>query len=133
MLLHGPESSQYQSSVARFRIDMRIEVEVGIGLADAEIVSYSSDNSDVTVIVKAWNETTVRITFNDVIGFLDVGIGDITALCQETQATSLMLTAIGRMHETVPEVTPYHCYQFLALDDFPAMEIIAASHTAVKG
>ena len=111
---------------------MRIEVEVGIGLADAEIVSYSSDNSDVTVIVKAWNSSTVKIIFNDVIGVLDVGIGDITALCQETEATSLMSTAIGRMYETVPEETPYHCYQFLDLDDFPAMEIIAASHTSDK-
>jgi hypothetical protein len=112
---------------------MRIEVEVGIGLADAEIVSYSRDNSDVTVIVEAWNLSTVKITFNDVIGLLDVGIGDITALCQETEATALMSTAIDRMYEKVPEVTPYRCYQFLDLDDFPAMEIIAASHSAVKG
>lgn len=101
-------------------------------MADAEIISYSRDNSDVTVIVEAWNLSTVKITFNDVIGVLDVGIGDITTLCQETQATALMSSAIGRMYEKVPVVTPYRCYQFLDLDDFPAMEIIAASHTAVK-
>jgi hypothetical protein len=111
---------------------MRTPVQSEIGLSDAEIVRYSRSPSELSVIVEMWNSTLVTFTFFDVIGILDLGIGDISDLCQESETTSLMSKAVERMYESPPDVLPYHVYQFLDLDYNIAMEIVAASATISK-
>jgi hypothetical protein len=108
---------------------MRTPVQFEIGFADSELVSYSRYASELSVIVKTWDSSLVTVTFFDVIGVLDLNVGDISEICQESETTRLMSKAVERMYESPPDVLPYNVYQFLDLDGNIAMEIIAASVT----
>jgi len=105
---------------------MKLSVEYEIGFADAEILEYRKESNELTVFVQAWNETVLRVSFFDVVGLMDLGVGDIADLVIENSGSAFLNNVIQQVYENIPSVHPYTLYQFLNNDDNPAMEVVAA-------
>ena len=108
---------------------MKKEINYKIGFSDGEITSYSRDQNNLVVKVKTWNDTYLIITFLDVVGIIDYGIGDISNFVEETEETSFLKIILNRVYELIPEAPPYRLFQFLDLDDNPSLEIVAVSQS----
>jgi hypothetical protein len=105
---------------------MKIPIEFDIGFADGSVVGYTRNLSSLTLTLKAWNDDRLRIEFTGVLGLRDLGVGDVSDLCEESDKSVFMEDAIASAYEVVPEEIPYKLFRLLDLDDQPMMEIVAA-------
>ena len=104
---------------------MRTQIHYKIGFADGEVSSYQREEHTFTVVVKAWNGDHLRIDFSDPVGICDFGVGDISDFCMEDSGSEFMRQVLSSLYEVVPASHSYFLYQFLNLDDQPALEIVA--------
>lgn len=98
-----------------------------VGFADAELDHYLKEQSQLKVIIRAWNQKKIELIFQDMIQLLDQGIGDIADVCMETTQTDFLASAINTMYECVPTTHPYQEYVFINNEDSCSLSIIAAS------
>jgi hypothetical protein len=110
----------------------RPKVECGIDFADGEVSSYERTEESFYVVVRKWDHTLLRITFEDTVAVLDHGVGDIMEFCQETSASAFLLEALARQYVEVPAEHPYVLYQFLDVDREPALEVVAAGYSIAR-
>ena len=95
-----------------------------IGFADSEIVSYRSENDNLVIEVKSWNDKTVNLEFEDCIFFLISNSWYISEICEANDSIYKEM-ALNKVYEKIPAKIPYRFFQFLDLDDDPSVEIIA--------
>ena len=105
---------------------MRVPVTSAVGMSDGEIHAYHMEADVFTVEVSAWNGQLLRVTFADAVVVSDLGVGDISALCEEDAGSPFMAAVLERLYEATPPPAAHRLYQFLDLDDQPALEIVAA-------
>ncbi len=105
-------------------------IHLGIGLADSELVgySYSRNNDNLIIEIKAWNENIIEITFISPILFVDKECEAMTAFRQNFSYSDIYLEALNKTYEKIPEDIPYKYFQFLNLDDEPVLEIISINY-----
>ena len=106
---------------------MNREVNPMIGFADSELVEYSRDIDCVRVVVRLWNDETLVVRFEEVIGLVDYNAGDFTALVHGHTESATLKSALDRIYDLVPSDHPYKAYAFLDLDGRPGLEIVAIS------
>lgn len=108
-----------------------IEVDVGVGLNDSELISYNYHKISDNIIIKlrAWDASVVQICCNNPILFVDRGCGEITLFCEKKSSTDLLEITLKKNYDDgkVPDNHPYKLYQLLDLDDNPSLEIICKS------
>jgi len=102
------------------------KINVGIDLADSELISYSYSSEDCKLLfdIKSWNGRLLKITFFDIICFTDNGYHSTLMFCKNSKMTELMRKTLINHYEIVPQTHPYSLFQFLDYDDEPCMEII---------
>lgn len=105
---------------------MRIPVTSDVGMSDGEIHAYHMEGDVFTVEVNAWNGQLLRVRFADAVGVSDLGVGDISALCEEDAGSPFMAAVLERLYEATPPPGAHRLYQFLDLDDQPALQVVAA-------
>jgi hypothetical protein len=52
---------------------MTIPVQFEIGFKDAEFLRHSREATELTVLLRAWNNVRLRIVFTDILGVQDGG------------------------------------------------------------
>ena len=110
---------------------MRKAVNYSIGFSDGEIYSYQYKEGSFIVFVKMWNGIKVRIKFSEVLGVCDFGVGDISAFVDDDN-TLFLKSILKRNYAIVPISTPYRAFQFLNLDDEPALEVVAVDYAIME-
>ena len=108
---------------------MRTRVRYEVGFSDGEVRYYFREEGAFTVVVEAWNGALVRVAFDDPAGVCDTGVGDISDICVEDAGSPFMSRVLGELYEVAPASHPYRLYQFLNLDEQPALEVVAAGIT----
>ncbi len=103
----------------------RTEIDVGESLADAEVVKYYCQDSVLVVTVRTWQNQLCKIVFYDVLGIVDKGVSDISALCESDEESSFYRDVMDFNYEHAPNTHPYKLYQILGVADDVAMEILA--------
>jgi hypothetical protein len=63
---------------------MRTLVPSEIGFADGEVLNYSREGSEFKVMVKAWNDAVVKISFTNAIGICRLRRGEYLKLLCKT-------------------------------------------------
>src|SRR5215207_4587775 len=104
---------------------MRVPVTSDVGFSDGEIHAYRMEGDVFTVDVNAWNGQLLRVRFTDAVGVSDLGAGDISALSEEDAGSPFMAAVLARLYEANPPTGAHRLYQFLDLDDQPALEVVA--------
>jgi len=102
------------------------ETQTAVGLADGKIVRYEKSDSTLVVHIKAWNESSMRIAFKDVLLILDSMAGDISGLYSHNDETDLMRKALAYAYDDCPKGHLYKHHVFLNNDGHPCFDIIAA-------
>ena len=103
----------------------KTSINYKIGFSDSEVISYNSEKEKTIVLLKAWNEKTIKFEFIDCILFLSLEnwrISDIIEL--KSPDSSLFKRALRTTFEEIPIEHSYKLFQFLDLDDDPAIEIV---------
>ncbi|WP_417380013.1 hypothetical protein [Gimesia sp.] len=98
-----------------------------VGFADAELDHYLKEQSQLKVIIRAWNQKKIELVFQDVIQLLDQGIGDIANVCRETNQTDFLISALETTYESIPATHPYQEYAFLDHNDSKVLTVVAKS------
>lgn len=110
---------------------MRIPFELEVGLEDSELISYRKVERDLELRISAWNSRELNLNFKNVIGLSDLCAGDFSDGVEETELTSFFRNALEvnyisePSNHSVPDDHPFHLYQFLNLDGFPSLEVVA--------
>ena len=108
-----------------------IEIEVGVGLDDSELISYNYLKHDDELIIKlqAWDESVVEIFCNNPILFFDRGCGETSNFCQKISNSNILEMALKSNYDNgiIPKNHPYKLYHIFDLNDQPSIEIICAS------
>ena len=104
---------------------MRQLIDTAVGLSDSRISGYTKANGDLLVRVRAWNGQTLVFHFSEAHALWDGGAGEVTSLCEETHETALLARLLDYFYEERPTHHPYRVFQFLDLDDRPALEVVA--------
>lgn len=100
-------------------------ITAAIGFSDGEIDSYHKRGDVVEVLVKAWNERRIRVTFRSVICLLDCASGDIADLCEVTEQTDFLKAAVARVYEAMPSQHPYRHFQFIGIEGSGVLDVAA--------
>jgi len=102
------------------------EIEIDVDLADSEFDSYFffSERNELTVRIQIWNLDMLDIIFYDPILFLDKGCQLITVFCENHSKSPLLLQALKRSYDKIPQKHPYKHFQILDLYDEPVLEIV---------
>lgn len=95
-----------------------------IGFADGSIESYEKQDDVVRVIVTAWNERKICVTFSGVVRLLDGGSGDIDVLCEIEGRTDFLQAAIDYLYDVPPASIPYRHFQFLGVDGDGILDVV---------
>lgn len=99
-----------------------------IGFADSELRSYYKQGSSLTVEILAWNQSRISILFGDVIRVLDNDANAISGFYEVADGGEALRAALARLYEGQPPADhPYIHYQFLDLEDVPALEVVSRS------
>lgn len=94
-----------------------------IGFADSEIVSFHSQDEDLIIFLKCWNELMIKLKFLDCIFFSIQNGWKVSDIC-EAENPKLMKDTLLKTYEKVPLEHPYKLFQFLNDDGDPSVEII---------
>ena len=91
-----------------FYMEKIIEIEIGIGFEDSELISYSYFHIEnaITIDILLWNAKKVKITFMDPIFFIDRGSFMTTMFCQESNISPLHFEALNRAYTEIPNDHP---------------------------
>ena len=103
---------------------LKKSIDYKIGFSDSALVSYSKNDKSLLIIVKAWNEKTIKINFNETIGFLDQGAWEFSDFCEISFETDLLNKALKRQYDVIPENHGYKSFQFLDNNQETVIEII---------
>ncbi|MGA8165134.1 MAG: hypothetical protein WB791_08950 [Waddliaceae bacterium] len=105
-----------------------IEIDVGVGLSDSELIAYNylKRSDKLTVKLQAWDASVIEIYFNNPILFVDRGCGEITMFCEKKSESDLLKNALEENYDkgVVPNNHPYKLYQLLDLDSNSSLEIV---------
>jgi len=106
-----------------------IELNLGVGLDDADLISYFGDIEKISVLVKirSGNGKIIEFTFFDVIYFGDKGGNFITAFGKAKEKEILKEVLIKTYGSKIPYDHPYKLFQFLDIDENPYLEIVCDS------
>ena len=99
-------------------------IDYEIGFADSEILSYSHQNNNLVIYLKAWNEKILKFEFFDYLLFLILNSWNISDIC-ELDNSPLIERALRIEYDTIPQDHPYKLYQFINDDDEPTVEIVS--------
>ena len=100
------------------------KIKYDIGFSDSEILSYHSEKFNLIIYLQAWNEVILKIEFIDCIFFSNFRAVYISDICENPSSNSLQL-ALNTRYEKVPVDHGYKLYQFLDLNDDPAIEVVS--------
>jgi len=105
-----------------------IEVDVGVGLSDSELIAYSYRKGDDKLVIELedWNANVIRIYCKNPLFFIDRGCDAITMFCERTSKSNLLEETLKKNYDggNVPDDHPYKAYLLLDLEDEPSIEII---------
>ena len=105
-----------------------VEVDVGVGLSDSELITYEYRKSDdmLKIEIRAWDASKVKIICINPILFIDRGCDAITMLCERLSHSGLLEEALEKNYDkgVVPAEHPYKLYQLMNLDDEPSIEFV---------
>ncbi|CCB91863.1 unknown protein [Waddlia chondrophila 2032/99] len=105
-----------------------IEIDVGVGLSDSELISYFYHKTENKLVIKLqiWDASVVEICCDSPILFVDRGCGETSLFCQKTSDSDMLKRALETNYDKgiIPNNHPYKVYQILDLDDNPSIEII---------
>lgn len=96
-----------------------------VGFSDAEIASYEVKGSTCYVRISLWNAQKIEIVFSEVAGIIDRGPKDIADIVVSREDSPFFDEIVSIVYETVPVKSEFLLYQFIGLDDFPVLEIVA--------
>ncbi len=94
-----------------------------IGFADSEILSYCSENNNLIIYLKCWNEKILKFEFVDCILFLILNSWNISDVCEMDDSVFLE-RALKIVYEILPKEHDYKIFNFINNDDDPVVEII---------
>ena len=89
-------------------------IDYPIGFADSEIIYFCSEENDLIVNIKCWNEIVLKLKFSDCILFLIFGSSDISDIV-ESDTSDLFKIALTKCYDGIPTNHPYRLFQFYDL------------------
>ncbi len=107
-------------------------IEYPIGFADSQLLSYSSNNDNLIVFMKCWNEEIVKFEFIECIGFLILNSWNIADVC-EVKDSFLLQRALAKIYEVIPKLSEYRIFQYIDQDGEVSAEIISKNIVISKG
>ena len=72
-------------------------IKYEIGFSDSEIISYHSENENLIILLKCWNEKVLRIEFVDCILFFILSSWNISDIC-ESNNSALFQKAVEKVY-----------------------------------
>lgn len=102
----------------------RKEPSIGVSLADADLLGYSKNGKNLTIMIKLWDGRTVKFVFTEILAFVDNGGNFIMDFCKNESGSDFFNQIIKKTYDEVPLKIPYKLFQFLDIDDEPYLEII---------
>ena len=104
---------------------MRKPVATTISFNDGEVIDYAKRGHDLIVEAKAWNAERLLVRFRGMAALRDLGVGDISDLCEAGETTSLLTDVLDRLYDILPPDHGLQCFEFLDLDGEPVFEVVA--------
>jgi len=103
------------------------KIEVGVGLDDAELISYQYEQSKNigTVKIRTWNAKCIVIHFIGPILLIDRGCQAITAFGERSEQTVFFEEVLKKVYDSIPKNHPYKLYQLLDMDNTPSLEVVS--------
>ena len=99
-------------------------VATPIGFAEGTIVRIEKTSTKVLVVVRAWNETTIEVEFNEAIGFREAMSHKLSDLGVSQGAGEFANWCAGRAYDDGHNGGE-SLFQFLDIDGEAAIEIVA--------
>jgi hypothetical protein len=109
------------------------EIQTDIGLADGCVEGCERTDTNLAVLLKAWNEQMLRVVFHEVLLVRDFVPGDVSGLYEYDGNTELLGTALSYTYDKLPDSHPYRHYVFLNNDGQPCLDIVAAGMKVQRG
>jgi len=132
MLLRDPQGQYAESAKNRYPDrSMREHVNTNIGVADSQLIAYQRDSRSLRVLLQTWNGSRMSLIFEEFIGCVDTGIGEVSELLLETVPTDFFNSMLQKTYVKVPMDHGYELYQFIDVDGDPSLEIVARAFSAV--
>lgn len=105
---------------------MQNKILDSIGFDDSEIVSYKSEEGNLKVYLKKWNEEILEFEFIDCILFLTFCNWSISNVVEQNHSDSFQ-KALQIAYENIPKDHPYKLFHFIDLDGDVAIEVACAN------
>jgi hypothetical protein len=107
-------------------------VELEVGLADSHLASYERTATGLAVVVRAWNERTVKLLFHGIIFVRDRCAGEFAELYRGADPDDEALQmALAVAFDKPAAVHPYVIYAFTNPDDIRSLEVVATGHSVI--
>lgn len=114
--------------------DMSEPLASPVGFSDSVLRRYERCGNSLVVVVGAWNEVEIVLTFRDVLGVREILAGGFSEVVRGAESSaSFLLDVLGRNFGTVPLVHSYGVYSFLDHDGEPSLEVVAVDCCVVVG
>ena len=98
------------------------------GFEDGHIKGYEAAFECLHVTVEFWNEKQGALTFLQPLAVRDnASIGVTLGSVKQNHSSELIMEVVAHQYGKPPETIDLSHYQFLDLDDFPILEIVAKS------
>ena len=108
----------------------KTKLQTEVGLDDAEIVSFLYNESKFTLVIKIWDESILKVSFDDVLYLAFHDTVSVRSIWRIDESTNLLEKVLARLYEHSPPESPeYNHYEFLDDDDIVMLEIVASSRS----
>jgi len=100
-----------------------ISLEYGIGFADSNILSFTVEDSNLTLLLKCWNAIILKIKFLNYTSLLAMNYFRIADLL-EVFESPLLERVLNELGDEKPKEHNFRVFKFLTDDDPTALEIV---------